>query len=254
MTEIPETIQKAGGNMKDGQDRTDEISREQGQEKIKEKVSGWYYADLAVAIAVLIGLGATGVSLFFSFSIKLVFLAPVAAAIIGAAVFVYKDKYQLQLPKPLRIVSGIVRGILYTAAAVAFAIPCIMLFVKSPVFYNIQREIFGEMFADHGKGFLRYIPEEIPENAENYSITCFPGFVQNGPHFMISFSTTQEQLDEYRDFAKANGAALWSTNEELNRSTDCYEPAEQWVFTSSLYHSTYYLIYPESGYFVAESN
>lgn len=108
MTEIPETIQKAGGNMKDGQDRTDEFFSVQGQEKVKEKVSRWYYADLAVSIAVIAGLGATGVSLFwaFSFGRKLVSLAPVAAAIIGAAVFAYKDKYQVQLSKPLRIARG----------------------------------------------------------------------------------------------------------------------------------------------------
>lgn len=204
MTEIPETIQKAGGNMKDGQDRTDEFFSEQGQ----EKVSRWYYADLAVSIAVIVGLGATGVSLFwaFSFGRKLVSLAPVAAAIIGAAVFVYKDKYQMQLSKPLRIVSGIVRGILYTAAAAAFAIPCIMLFVKSPVFYNIQREIFGEMFADHGKGFLRYIPDKIPENAGDYTIRCSPRFLQAEAYFEISYVTSPEQLEEYRNFAEANGA------------------------------------------------
>ena len=208
MTAIPETIQKAGGNMKDGQDRTDEFFSEQGQEKIKEKVSGWYYADLAVSIAVVIGLGATGVSLFwaFSFGRKLVSLVPVAAVIIGAAVFVYKDKYRVQLSKPLRIVSGIIRVVLYSAAAAAFALPCIMRLGDSPVFYNIQREIFSENFADCGEEFLRYIPDKIPKNAVDYTIRCSPRFLQAEAHFEISYAASPEQLEEYRDFAEANGA------------------------------------------------
>lgn len=81
-----------------------------------------------------------------------------------------------------------------------------MLFVKSPVFYNIQREIFGEMFADHGKGFLRYIPDKIPENAGDYTIRCSPRFLQAEAYFEISYVTSPEQLEEYRNFAEANGA------------------------------------------------
>ena len=240
--------------MKDGQDRTDEFFSEQGQEKVKEKVSRWYYADLAVSIAVIVGLGATGVSLFwaFSFGRKLVSLAPVAAAIIGAAVFVYKDKYQVQLSKPLRIVSGIVRGILYTAAAAAFVLPCIMRLGDSPVFYNIQREIFSENFADRREDFLRYIPDKIPENAGDYTIRCSPRFLQAEAYFEISYVTSPEQLEEYRNFAEANGAKKKISN-EFNYQTSAYEQAEIWSFPSTKGYSNYnqYVIYPESGYFVA---
>lgn len=238
--------------MKNTQDRTDKISREQEQEKIKEKVSGWYYADLAVSIAVIIGLGVTGVSLFwaFSFGRKLVSLAPVAAVIIGAAVFAYKDKYRVQLSKPLRIASGIVRGILYTAAAAAFVLPCIMRLGDSPVFYNIQREIFSENFADRGEDFLRYIPDKIPENAGDYTIRCLPRFLQAEAHFEISYATSPEQLEEYRDFAEANGAKKKISN-EFNYQTSAYEQAEIWSFPSAKGNHNQYVIYPESGYFVA---
>lgn len=252
MTAVPEIVQKAGGNMKDAQDRTDEISREQGQEKIKEKVSGWYYADLAVAIAVVVGLGATGVSLFwaFSFGKGLVSLAPVAAAIIGATVFVYKDKYQVQLSEPLRIASGIVRGILYTVAAAAFALTYIMRLGDSPVFYNIRREIFSENFADHGEDFLRYIPDKIPKNAEDYEIICSPRFLQAEAHFEISYVTSPEQLEEYRDFAEAKGAIKKDTS-EFNYHTSAYEQAEVWSFPSKNGNQNQYIIFPESGYFMA---
>lgn len=57
---------------------TEEIPNEQ-EHQTAEKVSRWYYADLTVSLAAVIGIGAIGLFLIYPFSAKLVFLAPAAA-------------------------------------------------------------------------------------------------------------------------------------------------------------------------------
>lgn len=109
------------------------------------------------------------------------------------------------------------------------------------------------MYTDRGECFLRFIPEEIPKNTENYSIYIRPGVMRAAcPVFEVSFSASQEQLEEYRKIARANGGALISTGERLNRFTDVYEPHELWTFRT-LSFGLQYAIYP-SGYFTAEAS
>lgn len=218
-----------------------------GREQVKAKPSGWYYADLAVAIAVFVGLGVTWMALAYN----VIFHVPAAALVIAVAVSSCKRLYSKKPPKPLRIALGVVRGMLYAAGAASFAVPVIMM-SDEPELFPLQQAIYRENYSDRGESIFYFLPDKIPENAADYNIRMVPALLQGAPYIQIEFFTDTAQLDNYREYAVSCGAVMETPGDGwqkylTEKTGSSY--VEAWKFPSNGY-TPYYYICPESGYFM----
>lgn len=224
-----------------------EISGDNGQEQVKQNVSGWYYADITAAIAVFIGLGATWAGMAY----YVICHVSVAAFVIAVTVNLCKKLYCKKPPKPLRIFLGVVRGVLYSVGAASLAVPVIMM-SDAPVLFPLQQAIYRENYSDRGERIFHFLPDKIPKNAADYKIRMVPAILQGEPYIQIEFFTDNAQLDSYREYAESCGAVREtpadSWKEYLTEKTSSSE-AEAWKFPADGY-TPYYYICPESGYFM----
>ncbi|MDE7293974.1 MAG: hypothetical protein K2N72_06090 [Oscillospiraceae bacterium] len=223
---------------------------DKAEENIRPKPSGRYKADLTVAAVTFLGL-------WFTFLVAYWFSMVVShiALIAGIIVFVCRKLYSNDLSKPWRIVTGVIRGVLYAVALSALALPFFMK-VQSPFLYPVQKSVYSFNFADRGESVLYFLPDSIPEDASKYKIKMFPGVLQAEPYIQIEFSTSSGQLEEYRSFAQSCRAVKVETSkgwqEYLNEKAGREQTVEAWQFpvpTGGRYHATYYICL-ESGYFL----
>ncbi len=211
---------------------------------IREKPSGWYYADLAVAIVTVLGLGFTWISIIY----QAIFYIPVIAFAAIIIVLLCKKYYLVRLAKPWRIAAGFIRVTLYAVVLLSFAVPFIMFTSDDPALYPVQKEIYRLNYVDRGERVLYFLPDNIPDDAGDYKIKMFPGLMQAEDYIRIEFFTSSGQLTEYRNFAQSCGAVKTEAI-CVNEVTGREETVESWKF--HIYGDRYavYFIWPESGYF-----
>lgn len=221
------------------------------EENIRIKPSGWYYADLAVAVVTLLGLGFTGLSIIYHAAI---FYVPVIAFFAIIIVGLSKKRYTHKLSKPCRIAAGIIRGTLYAIVLFSFAVPVIMD-KSEPALYPLQKAIYLKNYTDP-ESIFDFLPDNIPSNAENYRVRFVPKFLQGEANIQIDFFTDPPQLEEYRNYAQSRGAVKLNRKDGweqayINERTGREEAVEIWEFPARTggYHAVY-CICPESGYFM----
>lgn len=215
------------------------------------KPSGWLYADIAVAAVTVLGVWFTFLGMAYVITLYVSGFAFIACIIVTLC----RKHYSVKLSKPWRIVTGGIRGALYVIALSAFAVPVIMAMSK-PALYPVQKEIYSFNFSDRGESVLYFLPDNIPDDVGDYKIVMAPGVLQAEAYIQIEFSTSSEQLEEYRSFAQGCRAVKVETNkgwqEYLNEKAGREQTVEAWQFpvpTGGRYHATYYIC-PESGYFL----
>lgn len=229
------------------------ISGENGQEQGREKVSGWYYADLAVAIVALVL--TSGSWLPFMFCMLRPFPGIFLAA--GILVFASKGHYRKNVRggRPRRIAAGIGRGIFYAAALTAVGLNYAAISAE-PALYPVRKAIYCFNYGDMAESIFCFLPDKIPGNAENYQITMSPRFLQGEAIVGLKFITDKAWLDSYRDRAadcgavKKNAGSLWQKS--VKEATGIEEALELWEFPRQEYggHRAVCVIGPESGYFM----
>lgn len=224
---------------------------DRAEENIRPKPSGWLYADLAVAAVTVLGVWLT----FIGMAYVVAFYVSVFAFIACIIVTLCRKLCSYKLSKPWRIVTGVIRGVLYAIALSAFAVPFFMK-AQSPALYPVQRAIWCSNYVDRGESTMYFLPDNIPDDAGDYKIKMFPGVLQAEPYIQLEFSTSDRQLAEYRNFAQGCRAVKVETNkgwqEYLNEKAGREQTVEAWQFpvpTGGRYHATYYIC-PESGYFM----
>ena len=216
---------------------------DKAKENIRAKPSGWLYADIAVAAVTVLGVWLT----FLGIAYVIAFYVSVFAFIACIIVTLCRKLYSVKLSKPWRIVTGVIRGALYAIALSAFAVPVIMV-MSEPALYPVQKAIYRLNYVDRGESTLYFLPDNIPDDAGDYKIKMFPGLMQAEDYIRIEFSTSSEQLTEYRNFAQSCGAVKTEAI-CVNEMTGREETVESWKFL--IYGDRYaiYFIWPESGYF-----
>ncbi|MDE6592050.1 MAG: hypothetical protein K2K57_03175 [Oscillospiraceae bacterium] len=223
---------------------------DKAEEYIRAKPSGWYKADLTVAVVTVLGVWFT----FLGMAYRVALDVSIIALIAGIIVFARKKHYSDKLSKPRRIAAGVIRGVLYAIALSAFAVPFFMK-VQSPFLYPVQKAIYCFNFGDMRESTLYFLPDNIPDDAGEYKIKMVPGVLQSESFIQIEYSTSSEQLSEYRSFAQSCRAVKVETNkgwqEYLNEKAGREQTVEQWKFTAPAggYYASYYIC-PESGYFL----
>lgn len=217
---------------------------------IDAKPSGWYYADLTVAIVTVLGLCLTWVSMVY----QTVAYIPFIALIAGIIVYSRKEYYADKLSKPWRIVTGIIRGALYAIALFSLSVPFIMS-ADVPFIYPVQKAVYLKNYTDP-ESIFGFLPDTIPSNAENYKVRFVPKVLQGEAYIQIEFFTDRLQLEKYRAYAQSCGAVKTEANkgwqEYLNEKTGTAEGAEAWEFPASTgggCRAAYYIC-PESGFFM----
>lgn len=224
---------------------------DKADENIRIKPSGWYYADLAVAVLTVLGLWFTMTPvMFWAFSRVLII-----ALIAGIIVYARKKYYADKLSKPWRIAAWVIRGTLYALALFSLSTPFIIS-ADLPVLYPLQKAIYLKNYTNP-ESIFDFLPDNIPSNAENYRVRFVPKFLQGEANIQIEFFTDPPQLEEYRNYAKSRGAVKLNRNEGweqayINERTGREEAAEIWEFpapTGGGYPASY-CICPESGYFM----
>lgn len=74
---------------------------------------------------------------------------------------------------------------------------------------------------EYGEGVAGVFPEEIPADAEDIAFEYFPGFLQGGERFELSYTTTEDVLSRWKDLLEDK--AQWSgSTEEWSRTTNLW--------------------------------
>lgn len=199
-------------------------------EKVQHEISKWRIADILAPILILV------FSMYYAaysyYQIMMFAAIPVLLVVILMRPLYYKEK---KYGKGFRITTTIIRIIGYIAVISAVMLPFTM--GRSwKWYYPVQKLIYG---ADAET--KKFLPEHIPENAENYEVIfCRSGF-PGATRIEISFFTDSETLDEYRDKAIENGAK--SISEAASRNRWYAEMQQQGV----PYEKAEYYFYPNGS-------
>ncbi|MCM1578969.1 MAG: hypothetical protein NC078_09245 [Ruminococcus sp.] len=219
-----------------------------GEAYVSPKPSGWYYADMAVAVGTVLWQWFTFTAMIF----RAVAYVPFIALGAGMIVHSRKEYYADKLSTPWRIVTGTIRAGLYALALFS----CSLIFIMGadePALYPLQKAVYMKNYREPENIFL-FLPDNIPLDAKNYKAQFTPAFLQGSAFIRIEFFTESTQLNKYRDFAKKCGAVKTSAHdswaEYIAGTAGITETPEEWQFPVKGGYHAYYYIWPESGYFM----
>lgn len=199
------------------------------EEKSGHQISKWQKADAFVIAVLLFG------GLFFlmyKYYVIMAFIGFIVLLILFFSRSLY-DK-DIERSKLFKRTAILLRAVGYTVVAISVIIPFTMG-KNWKWYYPIQKMVYGTN--DSADNFL---PDKIPDNAENYEVifcrAAFPG----ASRVEISFFTDGDTLDMYRSKAIRNCAS--NDNENVAKSRWYHEMEAQGV----PYENAEYYFYPDA--------
>lgn len=219
-----------------------------GAEDIKPRLSCWFITDIAVCLLIPFFCFILMTGFAYSYVMQLAGWFPVPLIIIILNKKRYYKTYKRS--KAAAAVAVFLRTVLYPAVIFAAVLPFTMK-ADIPWYYPVQREVY---FSNYQSGVPKFMPDSIPDNAEDYNAEFVPGILQSDGMIMIYFRTDEATLDKYRQFAKENGGVRQYEDNMLswprNYGADIADSCEVYMLPHVYGHHPVYYICTESGYFV----
>lgn len=215
------------------------------KEKVQHEISKWRVVDI-IAISII---------LFFSMLFSMYPFCPIVllASILILPVIVFiRSLYYKDVER-----SNLFKRITALIRTLGYIVVIMTVFLLSSMgndwkwYYPIQKLIYGV-----DEKAEQFLPDKIPDNAENYEVIfcryVFPGATR----IEISFFTDSKTLDAYRDKAIKSGAVSSSEKVGKNRWKDemlakgvPYEQAEFYFYPGGSEHfPKVYILEETTGY------
>lgn len=147
-------------------------------------------------------------------------------------------------------ITVLLRSIGYTAVVIAIIIPFTLSY-NWKWYYPVQKMVYGtNETADN------FLPDKIPDNAENYNVFFCRAVFPGATRIEISFFTDSETIEKYRNKAIRNGASCNSKAasagrwySEMESQNVPYENAEYYFYPNSSEHfPMVYILEESTGY------
>lgn len=214
-------------------------------ERVRHEISKWRIADILAPILILVF--SMYHAMYPYYQILMLAAIPILLVMILIRPLYYKERKRGTAFK--NIVTAI-RIIGYTVVISAVILPFTMG-NSWKWYYPVQKLIYGVDAKTE-----QFLPDHIPENAENYEVRfCRSGF-PGASRIEISFFTDTQTLAEYRNKAIENGAATscemvsekrWYA--EMEEQGVPYEQAEYYFYPGASDHfPKVYILEETTGY------
>lgn len=196
---------------------------------IKPHLSGWFWADLAAAVSVVL-LGAFAVMAYsFLSPVYLLCMILVIAIPVGRRQYLVSDEEQQFRPrkKPVIIV---LRTVYYCAVIIFFIIPMMMHWDIKQL-YPVQRSVFISNRAAGRSSFEMLLPEKLPENVSLYRAKFIPKVFQGKAGIEVSFFTDTDGVQQFSAKAESCGAQAvdFTPQKTPEGTTDITDQAKKWL-------------------------
>lgn len=199
-------------------------------EKVRHEISKWRKVDILAPILILVFSCFSAAYPYYQ--ILMLVAIPFLLVIVFIRPLYYKDNKH---GKAFKNAVTVIRIIGYTVVVSAVILPFTMN-NSWKWYYSVQKLIYGVDAKTE-----QFLPDHIPENAENYKVIfCRSGF-PGASRIEMSFFTDSKTLAEYRDKAIENGAATGS--EKVSKNRWYAEMEEQGI----PYEQAEYYFYPDEN-------
>lgn len=197
-------------------------------ENNRPHLSGWFWLDLAAALAVVL-LGGL-IVLTYSFLEIVYLLCMILVIAIPLCRKLYRTSNDEETfrtrKKPFIIV---LRTVYYCAALSVFVIP-MMMHCDIKQVYPVQRSIFISNNPACRSSIERILPEKLPEEVFRYNARFIPAVLQGEAGIEVSFFTDTDGIQQFSETAKSSGAqAVDFSPQKTLEGTDISDQAEYWL-------------------------
>jgi len=225
------------------------------EEYQKPKISLWRYFDIFLCF--LVGFVFLPIEMLCHYYTYLSGFAIIMLFVILSQ----KRWYYVDSSQTKKTVRTIIRTVIYEIVIIATFLPFTMN-LPFKWYYPIAKALFLSNYSD-STFFDTFLPDNIPENAEHYSVQFMPSVMQASGTINIRYDTDSQTIADYRSVAKRYGAEHFQREilknddfehkwfniiEHDGTSTD---NADVYIFYSNHRNTAVWMLNQQTGYFRA---